>query len=130
MKRRPGLDPKEDQLQMLVFDMIRLFGHPDLIAYHAFNEGHRAARSREFYARLGMYAGLADVCLVLPDLRPAYLELKTVAGRLSADQRAFRDRCERRGIPHAVACTAEQAAEILHGWGALVANPLNARRAA
>lgn len=120
----------EADLQRFVFDTLRLYGVPDLVAYHAFNESKRAPRNAGFYRRLGMLPGVADIALVRPGGHAAYLELKSAKGHLSSDQRAFRDLCERNGTPYAVARTPDEAAEVLFGWKCISVNPLAKRRAA
>lgn len=110
---------KEAALQAYVVDALRFFGVPGLIYYHPVNEGRRAIRTGAFLKRLGMVAGVADLALVLPGGKAAFLELKTIKGRTSPEQRAFRDRCEAAGVPYAIARSPEEATSILRNWGAL-----------
>lgn len=119
-----GIDPKERELQIFVVELLRFYGVRTLIWYHVPNEGQRAPRTGAFYKKLGMVPGVADIALVLPGGRAAFMELKIASGRTSPEQRAFRDLCERNGTDYAIARTPEEAATILVGWGAIVTNPL------
>lgn len=115
---------KESQLQMFVFDTLRFYGAKDVIAFHPFNEGKRASRSRFFYERMGMLAGVADVVVILPGGVAKFLELKTGSGRVEPTQITFAESCASNGSEYAIARSPEEAAAILFGWGALSINPL------
>lgn len=121
---------RERDLQTTVFDMLRLFGVPNLIAFHPANEGKRAARSPGFYKRLGILAGVADVVIVLPGGICKFLELKKPDGKTSLSQIAFATMCAANGCDYWVAKTPEEAAHVLFAWGALTQDPLAQRRAA
>lgn len=68
---------------------------------------------------MGIRAGVADINILLPGPRIAFLELKTAKGRLSLEQRAFRDDVERLGCAYAMARSVDEALATLKGWGAV-----------
>lgn len=45
--------------------------------------------SREIYSRMGLLSGVADLCIMLPDGKTVWVEVKTPKGRQSDTQRAF-----------------------------------------
>ena len=111
---------KEHGLQKTVVQLLKLDGVRGLIYYHIPNEGQRAARTGAFLKGLGMLPGAADLAIVLPGGRAAFLELKRgVKEETSDDQDAFRDLCAANGTPYAVARSYDEARTILWGWGAL-----------
>jgi len=83
------------------------------------NGEYRSKRTGAKLKAMGVRAGVADFALTLPGGHSAYLELKSDKGRLSPEQRAFREAAEAAGAFYAVASTPEQVQEILAGWGAL-----------
>lgn len=52
--------------------------------------------------RLGTSAGFPDLLIYFPDGAILHAELKAPRGTLTPDQKAWRDRCERLGIPWAL----------------------------
>lgn len=102
-----------------VVTLLRFTAHPATIWYHAANGEARSPRTGAKLKRMGVRRGVADICLVLPDGRAGFLEIKTDSGRLSPDQKAFRDDCERSGARYAVVRSVDEAEQILRSWGAL-----------
>ena len=120
---------KERDLQRFVFDAIRMFCERGVFAFHPFNEGRRAVRSKDFYRRLGMLAGLADVVIVFPHGRVKFMELKTETGVEGLDQIAFARQCADSDCDYWLVRTPEEATATLFAWGALTENPLSHRQA-
>jgi hypothetical protein len=123
-------NPKEHELQQFVVQLLRFHHVPKLIYFSVPNEGQRAPRTAAFLKSTGMMPGVADLVVVIPGGRVFFMELKTLKGRTSAEQRAFRFLCEANGTPYELVRTPEEAASTLHAWGALTENPLAKRRAA
>jgi hypothetical protein len=67
----------------------------------------------------GLQAGAADLCVMLPGGRVAWLELKTAVGRQSIAQKGFEAKCRRLDHPYAVARTLDEAIAALTQWKAL-----------
>jgi hypothetical protein len=57
---------------------------------------------RRRFVRFG-FAGCPDIAALLADGRTLWIECKAEGGRLSADQAAFRDLCQRQGVPWVLA---------------------------
>lgn len=115
----------EEALQRSLVAHLRLRADPRVIWLHIPN----APRSKVAGARLkamGMLAGAPDLMFVLPDRSVCFLELKKPAivkgdraGKLSASQVTFAQRCEAIGIECAAAYTIDQAVAILEAWGVI-----------
>lgn len=63
----------------------------------------------------GLTAGVADLVVWWP-VGIGYVEVKTVKGRLSENQRAFRDLCASRGIPYDVVRSVDDAMQVLDNY--------------
>jgi len=77
-------------------------------------------RSKAEAARLkwtGVVAGVPDLAVVAPGGRVFFLEVKTEAGRLSADQRAVHDRLVALGTPAAIVRSIDEARLAFAAWG-------------
>lgn len=91
MKRRgtPEADLQRSVVQALRFALPR-----SAIIHHSANEvteaGPRGAKHQAILVGMGVHPGFADL-MVLCDGRVLFLELKSVKGRLSPTQEAFRD---------------------------------------
>ncbi len=129
-KSRYALDPKEHQVQTAVIQLLRFQGVPGLFWFHPANEGRRAPRTGAFLKKMGMLAGVSDLVIVRPGGRVCFLELKSPTGETQPNQITFGEVCEANGAPYAVAHSSEEAATILHQWGALRSNPFAKQRAA
>lgn len=110
----------EHKLQVLVLDLLALKkSDPNIFAFAIVNA---AARSPRLAAKLraeGLLAGVADLCILLPCGRTAWLELKTANNKQTTTQHAFEARCKRLGHPYAVANCIERAESFLKQIGAL-----------
>lgn len=106
----------EDRLQKQVVAFLRVAA-PDLLFFHPANGGFRNLREAAKLKAMGVRAGVADLAVVLPDGRAAFVELKAGKGRLSPAQAEFRDTCERLSIPHAVARSLAEVEAALSAWG-------------
>lgn len=106
----------EDQLQITVARFLKIVA-PDLVFYAVPNGGFRNVREAAKLKAMGVKAGVADLAVVLPDLRAAFIELKTATGRVNANQAEFQSTCDRLGIPYAVCRSVDDVAATLKGWG-------------
>ncbi|MGO4917153.1 VRR-NUC domain-containing protein [Pseudogemmobacter sp. W21_MBD1_M6] len=91
MKRR---GTPEADLQRAVVVALRFALPKGAIVHHCANEvteaGPRGARRQAILVGMGVHPGFADL-IVLCDGRVLFLELKSLKGRLSPAQEAFRD---------------------------------------
>ena len=117
--------PRESELQIALCDWLRLV-RPACLYWHTANGGLRSKSEAVRFRRMGVLSGVVDLIFIgMPRCPVAFVELKTVAGRLSSDQGAFIDRCNDLGVPvHVVSAddTDHLIAEVnalLVDWGAL-----------
>lgn len=91
MKRR---GTPEADLQRAVVQALRFALPRTAIIHHCANEvtepSPRGAKRQAILVGMGVHPGFADL-MVLCDGRVLFLELKSLKGRLSPDQEAFRD---------------------------------------
>jgi hypothetical protein len=106
-------------LQVLVLDYLVVKARPDVFWFAIPNAGLRSLRMGARMRQEGMRAGVADLCLMLPFGRCAWLEMKANKGRQSTEQKGFEARCQRLGHPYAVAKSFDEAVEFLSKVGAL-----------
>ena len=92
---------------------------PDIFGFAIPNAGRRSCRAAASLKAEGMMRGVADTCIMLPEGRTGWLELKTLKGRQSDEQRGFQARCWRLGHEYALARTFDEAVAILRRWGAV-----------
>lgn len=67
----------------------------------------------------GVKPGVADICVMLPKGKVAWLELKTATGSQSKSQKGFEARCQRLNHRYAVVKSLEGAKAFLDQLGAL-----------
>jgi hypothetical protein len=92
------------------------------------NGGKRSKVEAAILIGMGVRAGAADLCVILPGGRCGWVELKHGDGRLSKEQRAFRDRCLELGHLHAEARTIDQVRDAMLTFGVQFVEPIAARR--
>ncbi len=120
----------ERQLHLAVADLIRTLRVPRLIAFHPSNEGIRSPRTGAYLKKMMMLPGVPDFVIVPPGGRCHFLELKFGKGKLSPAQEEFKVAAISCPCPHSVVRTIEEAATVLHTWGAIRENPFAKRAAA
>jgi hypothetical protein len=110
----------EHSLQVKVLDLIAVKkSDPNIFAFAIVNAAVRSPRLAAKLRAEGLLAGVADLCILLPCGRTAWLELKTARNRQTTTQHAFEARCNRLGHPYAVANCIERAESFLKQIGAL-----------
>ena len=117
MKRRgtPEADLQRVVVQALHFALPR-----SAIVHHCANEvteaGPRGAKHQAILVGMGVHPGFADL-VVLCDGRALFLELKSLKGRLSPAQEAFRDAVLAQGFGWALVRSLDDALEALADQG-------------
>jgi hypothetical protein len=109
----------EAALHVSVVEWLTRFGKPGLIWFHPANERRCSPRQGAQLKRMGVKAGVPDICLVRPGGAAAYLELKSAKGRQTSEQIAFEQLCKTNGSPYAIARTIDEAITTLTAWGCL-----------
>ena len=126
MKRR---GTPEADLQRAVVQTLRFALPRSAIIHHCANEvtepGPRGAKRQAILVGMGVHPGFADL-LVLCDGRVLFLELKSLKGRLSPSQEAFRDTVLAQGHGWALVRALDDALGTLadHGFTTRVAAPV------
>jgi hypothetical protein len=110
---------REDAIHAGIVEFLCMAAHPRLMWFHCPNGGLVKPSARMYFARLGVFPGVADLVLVLPDKSVAFLEIKNSDGRLSTAQQAFQARCAVLGLRYRVVRSISDAEEVLKSWGAL-----------
>jgi len=104
------------------------------IIQHCANEvtepGPRGAKRQAILVGMGIHPGFADL-MVLCDGRVLFLELKSLKGKLSPDQEAFRDAVLAQGLGWALVRSLDDALGALadHGFTTRVVQPDAVKRA-
>jgi hypothetical protein len=130
MKRR---GTPEADLQRAVVQALRFALPRTAIIHHCANEvtdpGPRGAKRQAILVGMGVHPGFADL-VVLCDGRVLFLELKSLKGRLSPAQEAFRDAVLAQGHAWALVRSLDDALGALadHGFTTRVVQP-DAQRA-
>lgn len=110
---------REDAIHAGIVEFLCMAAHPRLMWFHCPNGGLVKPSARMYFARLGVFPGVADLVLVLPDKSVAFLEIKNSDGRLSTAQQAFQARCAVLGLRYRVVRSISEAEEVLREWNAL-----------
>ena len=130
MKRR---GTPEADLQRSVVTALKFALPKTAIIHHCANEvtepGPRGARRQAILVGMGVHPGFADL-MVLCDSRVLFLELKSLKGRLSPNQEAFRDAVLAQGFGWALVRSVDDALGALADNGFTSRAQLQARRAA
>lgn len=109
----------EHKIQSALMDYLVLAGRRDLHWFAIPNGEHRHIRAAMRLKAEGVRRGVADLCFMLPQGRVAWLEMKAPSGRLSPDQKAFRDLAKALDHLWDVASSVDEAIVVLSRWGVL-----------
>lgn len=112
---KPRADP-EEQLQRAIVAHLLLRAHPDVLWWHCPNGGKRSKAAAGRLKAMGTKPGIPDLNFILLDGSPAFMELKSDAGRLSPAQKAFEDKCAKLGVAHVVISDIDTALRVLEAW--------------
>ena len=130
MKRR---GTPEADLQRSVVTALKFALPKTAIIHHSANEvtepGPRGAKRQAILVGMGVHPGFADL-MVLCDSRVLFLELKSLKGRLSPNQEAFRDTVLAQGFGWALVRSVDDALGALADNGFTSRAQLPVRRAA
>ncbi len=123
----------EDDLQEAILERWELLKVPDAQCFHVPNGGHRSWSVARKMKRLGTLAGMTDLVFInifglafFMEVKPPSLPgSKRQRGRLSEEQKAFRDWCQSHRVPWVVVRSVQEAEEWLakHGLIKATARP-------
>ena len=111
-----SLQPTEHSLQVQVLDYLYYKAKRDIYWFAVTNAGERSLRMGARMKAEGMRAGVADLCIMMPGGRCAWLEMKTAKGRQSIAQKGFQAWCARLGHPYVLARSLEEAETAFKAW--------------
>jgi len=126
MKRR---GTPEADLQRAVVVALRFALPKGAIIHHCVNEvteaGPRGAKRQAILVGMGVHSGFTDL-VILCDGRMLFLELKSLKGKLSPAQEAFRDAVLAQGFGWALVRSLDDALGALadHGFTSRIAAPV------
>jgi len=109
----------EHSLQVTVLAYLTYRAKPDVNVIAIPNAARRSLRMGARMKAEGLQSGVADLCIMLPGGRVAWLELKTDRGRQSLAQKGFEAKCKRLDHPYALARNLDEAIAALTQWKAL-----------
>ena len=109
----------EHKIQSALMDYLVLAGRRDLHWFAIPNGEHRHIRAAMRLKAEGVRRGVPDLCFMLPQGRVAWLEMKAPNGRLSPDQKVFRDLAKSLDHLWDTASSVDDAIVILSKWGVL-----------
>lgn len=106
----------EQILQQQVVAFLKV-AHPTLLFFHTPNGGGRSKVEASILKSMGVRAGVADLCFILPGARVGFIELKATNGTASTSQKTFRADCELQGVPYAECRSLAEVEGTLAAWG-------------
>lgn len=106
----------EQQLQQVVASYLDA-AYPQLLWWHTPNSsGNRGQRLGGILRSMGVKSGVPDICIIMPDGRAAFIELKAGRGRLTDTQEAFRKRATSCDAFWAEARSLDEVADLVERW--------------
>ena len=109
----------EHRLQASVIEHLSQNAARDVFWFATPNAARRSPHLGLRMKNEGLTAGVADLCILLPQGRAAWLEMKAAGGRQSIMQKGFETRCRRLQHPYKLAYSLEEAVGFLREVGAL-----------
>lgn len=106
MTRRPII--RESAIQAATIEHWETLGLPDTLVAAIPNAGA--------HGQAGLTAGLSDLLVLGGLVRVGFIELKTARGVESDAQIAFRERCERLGVPCVLTRGRDEPIAVLERW--------------
>ncbi|KQQ04509.1 hypothetical protein ASF56_12230 [Methylobacterium sp. Leaf122] len=100
---------RESAVQAAVVQHWRMFGQPHTLVAAIPNEAATG--------QAGLTKGLPDLLIIGGRVRIAFMELKVATGRLSFEQKLFRNLCAFAGIEFVDAYGRDEPIAVLEGWG-------------
>lgn len=118
---------EEDSLQIATAEWVRLRIHPSVIAHHSANERKGAAAGAKAKA-MGQLAGWPDWVFIWFEggfgsgwgeahTFVAFIELKSKTGRISPEQKSFKEKAKLTGTDWTVCRNLDEFADCVKQWG-------------
>lgn len=116
----------EFDVHRFAVQLLNLKGVKNLIFFHVPNGEQRSKRTGARLKAMGVVRGVSDLVLIIPSQptpRVVFLEIKDAKGRLSVDQKIFRQRAEDAGVDFLIASSSDEVVAQLAKCGALRRRP-------
>jgi hypothetical protein len=110
---------REHTLQVQVINFLDIAARHDVYYFAVPNAARRSRFTASRMKAEGMRSGVADLGIMLPEGRTAWLEMKTLTGKQSPTQKGFEAICRRLGHTYGVAHSFNEAVMFLRNIGAL-----------
>ena len=109
--------PSEDTIQTALIEWVRYNPKIKNIVFHVPNGGSRTASEGAKLKRMGVLAGVSDIFIMRArhGFNGGFIELKTIGGKISPEQKSFLKSAEDEGYFTAVTWTLDEALEVV-GW--------------
>lgn len=121
-RAKPRLHAEAD-LQAAIWQHYLLRGNPKAILFSVPNGMPSSKRTGAMFKAQGRLAGVFDMEGIMPDGRPCFVELKTLKGRLTPEQKAFGERLTALGVEWMVAYSLDAALAFLTACGIILPEP-------
>ena len=108
----------EDRIQQAIVKFLRL-AYPRFVTFAIPNGGGRSKAQGGILKATGVLAGIPDLCVLMPDAKALFIEVKTPKTLttkkryLSPDQRGIKSRLELLGFPVHVCRSVDDVAEVM-----------------
>lgn len=87
------------------------------ISNEAVGGGKNAMLRMVRFKRMGLYPGITDIGVVDDNCVIGFIEVKKPGGRLSENQRDFRNFCLQKGYRHGIVYSLDDAINLVKRWG-------------
>lgn len=97
--------------------IVEYFDVMGIFCFHIPNERNSSMANMRNLKKLGLRSGAPDLEVWLPThngVRIVYMEIKSENGKLSENQKAFRERCEKAGLPYHVVRSLDNVIDIVN----------------
>ena len=109
----------EHSLQVSVLQYLKLNAKRGIYWFAVPNAAKRSWQGARRMKAEGLTAGVADLCIMVPEGRVLWLELKNAKGKRSDMQDFFEDVCCHLDHPYCTARSLDEAIFFLSHWGTL-----------
>ena len=107
----------EDNLQKAAVQLFKFCLPEHIIWFHCPNGEKRSKRTAAKLKAMGVFAGVADLIIVMPGGRVGFIELKAPKGVLSQFQKVFGGKCHALDAPYVICRSLDEIKDALESWG-------------
>lgn len=109
----------EYRLHCQIVEAVERLKVPSLVFWHTANEGKRTPAQAAAQKAMGLRAGVSDLVFSLPQARMMFMEIKSLKGKLSPEQRVFFDSMTAHGHIVCVVRSLDEGLHFLTEFGAI-----------